>query len=254
MPIPYTLKPKYEYDLVRIGSKNDGGYLIEKNSLYQAEYLLSFGVSTDWNFEKEFIKKNSISFKCYDGSIDETYWFQWKKKSIKKALRFSFKEIYKYLKIKKSFHNFFNNDNFANFFIGKKKGNKNIYDVIDKIKKNKIFFKIDIEGSEYEILDQLIDIRERISGIAIEFHQCDQNIDLITNFINQINLPVVHLHANNYDPVSESGIPMTIEISLSCDPLIIGNKINLPHKFDMPNKVNKPEIKLEFLNEKDINY
>ena len=57
MPIPYSLKPKYEYDLIRLGSKNDGGYLIEKNSLYKTEYLLSFGVSTDWNFEKEFIKK-----------------------------------------------------------------------------------------------------------------------------------------------------------------------------------------------------
>lgn len=246
MPIPYSLKPKYEYDLLRIGSKNDGGYLIEKNSLYQTGYLLSFGVSTDWNFEKEFIKKNSVNFKCYDGSINETYWLQWKKKSIEKALRFSFKEIFNYLKIKRSFYKFFNNSNFASFYIGKKKGNKNIHDVVEKIEKNKLFFKIDIEGSEYEILDQLVNIKNRISGIAIEFHQCDQNINLIENFINQINLTVVHIHANNYDPVSTSGIPKTMEISLSSDPLIIGNEINLPHKFDMPNKANKPEIKLDF--------
>ena len=253
MPIPYSLKPKYEYDLIRLGSKNDGGYLIEKNSLYQTRYLLSFGISTDWNFEKAFIKKNNVDFKCYDGSINETYWLQWKKKSIKKALRFSFKEIYNYLKIKKSFHKFFNNSNFASFYIGKKKGNKNIHDVIDKIEKNKLFFKIDIEGSEYEILDQLINIRNRISGIAIEFHQCDQNINLIEKFINQINLTVVHLHANNYDPVSNSGIPKTLEITLSSDPLVIGNVVNLPHEFDMPNKANKPEIKLDFWNEKNIN-
>ena len=169
-----------------------------------------------------------------------------KTKSIEKALRFSFKEIFNYLKIKKSFYKFFNNSNFASFYIGKKKGNKNIHDVVEKIEKNKLFFKIDIEGSEYEILDQLVNIKNRISGIAIEFHQCDQNINLIENFINQINLTVVHIHANNYDPVSTSGIPKTMEISLSSDPLIIGNEINLPHKFDMPNKANKPEIKLDF--------
>ena len=100
MPIPLSLKPKYEYDLIRIGSRNDGGYLIEKNSLFESEFLLSFGISTDWSFEKEFIGKNNVNLKCFDGSIDDLYWLTWKNKAIKKALRFSFKEIYKYFKIK----------------------------------------------------------------------------------------------------------------------------------------------------------
>jgi len=247
MPIPLSLKPKYEYDLIRIGSRNDGGYLIEKNSLFESEFLLSFGISTDWSFEKEFIGRNNVNLKCFDGSIDDLYWLTWKNKAIKKALRFSFKEIYKYYKIKLSFHKFFNTQNFACFYIGKKKGQIGIDEIINKIPHKKIFFKIDIEGSEYEILDQLIKSKSRVSGIAIEFHDCDKNIESISDFIKKIDMPVVHIHANNYDPVNKIGIPKTIEITFSCNPSIIGKQSKLPHKFDMPNKYNKSEIKLEFL-------
>ena len=246
MPIPLSLKPKYEYDLIRIGSRNDGGYLIEKNSLFESEFLLSFGISTDWSFEKEFIGKNNVNLKCFDGSIDDLFWLEWKNKAIKKALKFSFREIYNYLKTKLSFHEFFNTQNFACFYIGKKKGQIGIDEIINKIPHKKIFFKIDIEGSEYEILDQLIKHKSRVSGIAIEFHDCDKNIESISDFIKKIDMPVVHIHANNYDPVNKIGIPKTIEITFSCNPSIIGKQSKLPHKFDMPNKYNKPEIKLEF--------
>ena len=246
MPIPLSLKPKYEYDLIRIGSRNDGGYLIEKNSLFESEFLLSFGISTDWSFEKEFIDKNNVNLKCFDGSIDDLFWLKWKNKAIKKALRFSFREIYNYFKTKLSFHEFFNTQNFACFYIGKKKGQIGIDEIINKIPHKKIFFKIDIEGSEYEILDQLIKSKSRVSGIAIEFHDCDKNIESISDFIKKIDMPVVHIHANNYDPVNKIGIPKTIEITFSCNPSIIGKQSKLPHKFDMPNKYNKPEIKLEF--------
>ncbi len=246
MPIPLSLKPKYEYDLIRIGSRNDGGYLIEKNSLFESEFLLSFGISTDWSFEKEFIGKNNVNLKCFDGSIDDLFWLKWKNKAIKKALKFSFREIYNYLKTKLSFHEFFNTQNFACFYIGKKKGQIGIDEIINEISHKKIFFKIDIEGSEYEILDQLIKHKSRVSGIAIEFHDCDKNIESISDFIKKIDMPVVHIHANNYDPVNKIGIPKTIEITFSCNPSIIGKQSKLPHKFDMPNKYNKPEIKLEF--------
>ena len=246
MPIPLSLKPKYEYDLIRIGSRNDGGYLIEKNSLFESEFLLSFGISTDWSFEKEFIGKNNVNLKCFDGSIDDLFWLKWKNKAIKKALRFSFREIYNYLITKLSFQEFFNTQNFACFYIGKKKGQIGIDEIINEISHKKIFFKIDIEGSEYEILDQLIKHKSRVSGIAIEFHDCDKNIESISDFIKKIDMPVVHIHANNYDPVNKIGIPKTIEITFSYNPSIIGKQSKLPHKFDMPNKYNKPEIKLEF--------
>ena len=53
--LPKIFKPKYEYDLLRLGKNNDGGYLVEKESLNLAKSLISFGLSYDWSFEKHFL-------------------------------------------------------------------------------------------------------------------------------------------------------------------------------------------------------
>ena len=49
-----VLKHKHLYDLIRLGRNNDGGYLVEKNSLKVSKALISFGLSFDWSFEKDF--------------------------------------------------------------------------------------------------------------------------------------------------------------------------------------------------------
>ena len=38
--LPKILKPEYEYDLIRIGQDNDGGYLVSKKSIFDSEMLL----------------------------------------------------------------------------------------------------------------------------------------------------------------------------------------------------------------------
>ena len=53
--IPKRLIPKYRYDLIRLGKDNDGGYLVDKNSIYRSDFLLSFGISNDCSFEDDFI-------------------------------------------------------------------------------------------------------------------------------------------------------------------------------------------------------
>ena len=52
--LPKELKPKYCYNLLRLGKNNDGGYLVEKESLLNCESLISCGISLDWSFEKDF--------------------------------------------------------------------------------------------------------------------------------------------------------------------------------------------------------
>ena len=44
---PKEFKPIYQYDLVRLGQDNDGGYLVEKNSLLNSKGLISFGLNLD---------------------------------------------------------------------------------------------------------------------------------------------------------------------------------------------------------------
>ena len=67
--LPKIFKPNNEYDLIRIGSNNDGGYLVEKKSLFETEYLISFGLGLNWSFEKQFYKLNECQIDCYDHTI-----------------------------------------------------------------------------------------------------------------------------------------------------------------------------------------
>ena len=62
-------------------------------------------------------------------------------------------------------------------------------EVFDLTDKSDIFLKIDIEGSEYRILDSILENQNRISGIAIEFHDCDLHLDKIKRFIDKLSIP-----------------------------------------------------------------
>ena len=72
MPLPNILKPQKKYDLIRIGSNNDGGYLCTLNSVKQSKTIICLGIWLDWIFEKEFlkIKKNKINFFPVDDNLD----------------------------------------------------------------------------------------------------------------------------------------------------------------------------------------
>ena len=54
--LPKFLKPKQEYDLIRLGQDNDGGYLVEKQSIINSNCLITLGLGYDWSFEKDYSK------------------------------------------------------------------------------------------------------------------------------------------------------------------------------------------------------
>ena len=54
MSLDNSLKPKFQYQLNRLGKKNDGGYLVGQETIKKAEVLISFGIKNDWSFEKRF--------------------------------------------------------------------------------------------------------------------------------------------------------------------------------------------------------
>ena len=61
MMIPKDFKPKFQYDLIRLGKNNDGGYLVEKNSIIDSDKLISAGISWDFSFEKDYINLSNKS-------------------------------------------------------------------------------------------------------------------------------------------------------------------------------------------------
>jgi len=241
-----VFKPDFNYDLLRVGSKHDGGYLIEKNSLYASDFLLSFGISTNWVFEEQFLKKQKVPLIAFDGSINKNFWKSKKKEALKKLKYFSINKFIEYLITKNKFKSFFNQKNFIPKYISKSLENSIPFnDAIKLVKGTKIFLKIDIEGSEYELLNELIKNQKLISGLAIEFHNFQINEKKIINFINEFDLKIVHVHINNYD-FDPIGLINTIEVSFSKNPIIKGKFNQLPHLLDRPNNKKCKEIKINF--------
>lgn len=238
------LKPKKNYLLNRLGKNNDGGYLVGPKSIENTETLISFGISDDWTFEKEFIKDKNILLKCYDDHISKKFLI---KRIIYKIIFFPFikNKFSIFTEIKKLF-------DFVNFFKKHQLSIEKIsYGSLDKIFSNlqnkNIFLKIDIEGYEYRILDEIMSNQKRIIGMVIEFHIIDLHMDRICNFINNFNLELIHIHGNNFSDNFNNN-PTTLELTFDKDPYYTEGKNSLPNKLDMPCDQHKDEVQLHFEN------
>ena len=66
--------PKYNCNLIRLGNTNDGGYVVEENSIKNSEILLSFGLSDDWSFESDFSNLGKKKIYTYDYSVNARFW------------------------------------------------------------------------------------------------------------------------------------------------------------------------------------
>ena len=67
--LPKFLKPTSTGSFVRLGKDNDGGYIIDKNAMQNADCLVSLGISNDWSFEKDFFQATKRPVIAFDGSV-----------------------------------------------------------------------------------------------------------------------------------------------------------------------------------------
>ena len=67
--LPKFLKYRSAFDLVRIGNRNDGGYLVSLADVNKTDLLLGLGVLDNWTFEKQFIKLKDVPLYTYDATI-----------------------------------------------------------------------------------------------------------------------------------------------------------------------------------------
>ena len=109
-----------------------------------------------------------------------------------------------------------------------------------------MFLKIDIDGSEYRILEELVELQNHFSALIIEFHDVDLNLKKISDFIEKFKLILTHIHPNNYGFLSHDNLPTVIECTFEREPEIIAGEITLPNKFDQPNDPSKKDYNLTF--------
>ena len=255
MKLPNFLCPKYKCELIRLGQKNDGGYSIAKKSLKNSKIILGFGLSDDWSFEKDFKKLSGAKVICYDHSVNPRYWL----------IRFC-RDILDLLLLRKriieSCERFITYFKYKFFFNGKDviherkiiaPVNQRIYGInkseitdLNQILYGEDYFnfflKVDIEQHEYRILDQIIKYQTWLTGLVIEFHDCDLHFEKIKKFINELELQLVHIHVNNFGVINSHDFPTVIELTFSPKSYNTVRKIN-DNKFpvsglDQPNNKN----------------
>lgn len=241
MALPNILKPKFQAEMIRVGGDSDGAYLVGINSIIQAKNLISYGIHDDWRFEKNFHTLNkSCNLSLYDDVLDFSFLVI---KLLKQLVKFFlFKKNYLGRSIKNIFSYFF----FCRGIYNKKKIKGS--DVLSNEKLSEIFFKIDIEGSEYELLNNLIIIQDKIVGLVIEFHDLDKNIQKVINFIKNFKLDLIHIHPNNFGVLDKNLDPTVIELTFEKNSNIISLNYIHPNKLDINNNLKNEEIFLKFKN------
>ena len=246
--LPKFFKPLYQTELIRVGRDNDGGYLIPKQSLNQTKLLYSFGLSDDWSFEEDFYNKTGAKIICYDHTINWKFFLQ--------LLLRDFKNLFKYFK----YRTFFDGKNkihekkiispIGTFYASLKEDKiVDLNSILIDSSSNSFFFKIDIEGHEYRILDQLTKYASCMTGLAIEFHDCDLNHYRIKNFIESFDLQLVHLHVNNWGFITPNRFPQALELTFSpkqFNKKIINETNKFPIPLDQPNNQLLQDYPIEF--------
>ena len=261
MPTEFNiLRPHPVGGLVRYGNLSDGGYVLPKEIAGMIDGLVSFGISSDWSFEKDIKNTNpSISAHCYDHTISGLIFFKKILKVFFKCLilKSSFQDFFRSTKIFFGYYLFFrgNNIHFKNRVVLKRKAwiDADLDMIFSRMRENKnLLLKIDIEGSEYKLIKEILKNKIYIPLLAIEFHDVDC---LRKTFIEKIGwlleeYRIVHLHVNNYGAVSDDGVPDVLEITFLRNDLekAITSKQVGSDKLDFPNNPHLPDYVLDFDN------
>ncbi|MCX7115221.1 MAG: FkbM family methyltransferase [Gammaproteobacteria bacterium] len=222
--------------LSRQGRSNDGGYVVPVKALEASALLIGYGIADDPSFEVAFSEtyhKPSFGFDC---GID-------------------------HLDVKHTLFTFINecigNDK---FLYSDQISTQHVSSYTQHIKhfhlENKnIFIKMDIEGAEYQVFNDILKHAAHITGIVLEIHvdnfTLPQAIKLLSALKQQFLL--LHVHGNNYAQLYFSSknatgrIPQVLELTYINKSLVTGYQISKnqshPLPIDMPNNANQKDVR-----------
>lgn len=253
------LAPTIIDGLIRVGQTNDGGYVIPECLIKETDVLVSLGVSDDWSFDEHFKKLNPIiQIHAYDHTISRIVFVKRLVFSIGKLCvgKSSLDHTRARLRLLKSYGTFFTG---AVRHYQERVHNRHdlSYDVtLDKIfsrtNSDRVFLKIDIEGSEYAIIDDILRMSGRIVGMVIEFHDTDPLRKVFAASVKRLQerFEVVHLHANNWSGIAQDGLPDVLELTFIPKTRCQNHKkrTSLPiRQVDAPNNPTVADYKMTFI-------
>jgi len=226
--LQYLVPKKTDFELLRIGGSNDGGYLLP-DDLHGLDACFSPGVGDNASFESYFVDRE---IPCYlaDNSVDEP-------------------------PITSEFVHF------TKKHLGTESSASSVRMcdwVLQNSNSDELILQMDIEGSEFDvILDTDSDFFSKFRIIVIEFHFLEQMLNpsglkMVTACLKKLDLNhfVVHLNPNNCCGVVRSpeiSIPRVLEVTYlrRNRSKIHGDVVTFSHPMDERNLPNVAPISLD---------
>lgn len=185
--------PSTIQDPIRIGCASDGGYIVPRMILDHCDDLLSFGLGENWSFDRAWktIKPNS-KIHMYDGTV-------------------SINNMKDYLRVQ--YTGFFGTSTTVFHFqenVGRKAINPSQTEfatTIQRLASKRIFLKMDIEGGEFQILDDILAHRDIIPAMAVEIHFANYHRENFKQTMARFKeyYELVHTHGNNHTLLGADG-------------------------------------------------
>jgi hypothetical protein len=253
------LQPRLYPDLVRVGSFCDGGYLVPQSALSELEAVLSFGVSVDWNFEKQLRSiRSDLDIHCYDHTVGAQLFAKVAGRAILDLLRGrgSVKAVSSRFSVWRDYARFFRGRtvHFKERVFNRRfnTNDATIDTIFARVQgKRHVLVKVDIEGDEYRVIPDLLRYAGVIDALVIEFHDTDP---LRLVFQHQVGLllqhfGVAHLHGNNYLGQGADGLPDAVEVTFVSKrlgvPVERRDRLPIPD-LDSPCNPASAEVELQF--------
>jgi hypothetical protein len=201
------LCPVQAPDLTRLGDLMDGGYVVPRAVIDQADGLLSLGLGDNWSFDAAWHSlKPQDPIHLYDGSVS--------KDSLQVTINVPVRGN---LDLKSAYDSFFTGTvQHLVQNVGPGVDQIGLDDCLNRLAGQNIFIKMDIEGGEYALIESIMQNSSRITGMVMEFHFCNSHRNIFQTAVTalQKEYVIVHLHGNNHVDIGAEGLTDCLELTL----------------------------------------
>jgi hypothetical protein len=264
-------------DLIRLGRDNDGGYVVSRASVTAATTLVAMGINDDWSFEQDCTRLNPrIRVVGVDGSVSAEVFRGLARAAVLRAAGHlarlqrwfmidRWRESRRWAGLARGFAEFFDGRRHSfhqKFMSDVDTDDRMTWRTLCRLEpaigsdETVLFVKLDIERDEYRVLPDVLSDADSISGMVIEFHDCDAAWATFAELMDRLQerFAVVHVHGNNYLPlIPGTSCPTVLEYSLVSRALLPADTgpstARYPREsLDMPNRPECADYVLDFDN------